>query len=111
MTGKIVVFCACPSVEEAEKIARVLVEKRLAACVNMLPGVRSVYWWKGSVEDSHEVLLLIKSSRGLFSELRLELEKIHSYDLPEVIALPIVDGSRSYLDWMDRELAASQDGA
>ena len=109
MTDKIVVLSTCASPEEAERIARALVEKRLAACVNVLPGNRSVYRWKGAVEDASEVLLVIKSSRALFAQLRGELEKLHSYEVPEVIALPVVDGSERYLGWMDRELANGLD--
>ena len=104
MTDKIVVLSACASPEEAEVIARGLVEKRLAACVNVLPGVRSLYRWKGVVEDSSEVLLVIKSSRALFNQLRIEIERMHSYEVPEVIAMPVVDGSEPYLEWMAREL-------
>jgi len=108
MTDKIVVFSTCGSAMEAEAIARRLVEKRLAACVNLLPGVTSIYHWKGAVEKSSEVLLLIKSSRALFNELRAELEKANSYEVPEVIAVPIVDGAEEYLDWMDRELSGTK---
>ncbi len=104
MTDKIVVLSACASQEEAGEIARVLVEKRLAACVSMLPGARSIYRWKGVVEEETEVLLMIKSSRGLFNQLRAELERMHSYEVPEVIAVPVVEGSERYLAWMDREL-------
>ena len=110
MTDKIVVLSTCSTADEAAKIARRLVEKKFAACVNVLPGVRSIYHWKGAVEDSKEVLLLIKSRRELFDELRVELEKLHSYEVPEVIALQIVDGAESYLGWMERELAAAKDG-
>jgi periplasmic divalent cation tolerance protein len=106
MTDKIVVLSTCASAEEAAKIARSLVEKKLAACVNVLPAVRSFYRWKGVVEDDQESLLVIKSSRGLFDQLRTELEKLHSYEVPEVIAVPIVDGSEGYLEWLERELAA-----
>ena|SRR5713226_8301216 len=106
MTDKIVVLCTCASPDEAEGIARKLVERRLAACVSLAPGVRSIYRWKGAVEESAEVLLVIKSSRPLFRDLCAELEKLHSYEVPEVLALPIVDGSEGYLAWMDRELAA-----
>jgi periplasmic divalent cation tolerance protein len=108
MTDKIVVFSACGSAMEADAIARRLVEKRLAACVNLLPGARSIYHWKGAMEESEEVLLVIKSSRALFRELRAELEKVHSYEVPELIAMPIVDGSEQYLEWMDHELAAAK---
>ena len=98
MTDKIVVFNTCGSTEEAERIARALVSKRLAACVNLLPAVRSIYRWKGAVEDAQETLLVIKSSRALFDELRAEIEKLHSYEVAEVIAIPIVDGSEAYLE-------------
>ena len=104
MTDKIVVLSTSSSIEEAEKIARVLVEERLAACVNVLPGLRSFYRWKGAVEDSAEWLLLIKSSRGQFEKLKTALEKLHSYEVPEVIALPIVDGSKNYLLWLEGEI-------
>ena len=106
MTDKIVVFSTASSAEEAEKIARGLVEQRLAACVNVVPGTRSFYRWQGKIEDSAEFLLVIKSSRGCFDALRTSLEKLHSYDIPEVIAMPVVDGARNYLNWMDGELGA-----
>lgn len=105
MTDKIVVLSACASAEEAQRIARALVEKRLAACVNLMPGVRSVYRWKDAIEDEEEVLLFIKTSRPLLEELREEIERLHSYEVPEVIALTVVDGSERYLSWMNRELA------
>jgi uncharacterized protein involved in tolerance to divalent cations len=110
MTDKIVVLSTCASAEEAQRLAGALVEKRLAACVNVLPGVRSVYRWKDpdgkdAIEEQEEVLLLIKSSRTLLGELRDEIERLHSYEVPEVIALPVVDGSERYLAWMNRELA------
>ena len=96
----------CGSAEEAASIARVLVDKKLAACVNVMPAGRSFYRWKGAIEDEQESLLVIKSSRALFDQLRAEIEKLHSYEVPEVIAVPIVDGSEGYLEWLDRELAA-----
>lgn len=110
MTDKIVVLSTCASAEEAQRVARALVEKRLAACVNVMPGVRSVYHWRDAdgkevIEEEEEVLLAIKSSRALLHELRDEIERLHSYEVPEVIALPIVDGSERYLAWMNRELA------
>ena len=108
MTDKIVVLSTCSSADEAERIARSLVEKKLAACVNRIAGVRSTYRWKDAVEDSAEVLLLIKSSRALFDELRAEIEKLHSYEVPEVIAIQIVDGAEAYLDWMSQVLVARE---
>jgi periplasmic divalent cation tolerance protein len=109
MTDKIVVLSTCASPEEAEKIARALVEKKLAACVNILPAVRSIYRWKNAIEDDQETLLLIKSSRALFNELRAEIERLHSYEVPEAIAIPIVDGMERYLEWMAGVLKDEQD--
>ena len=104
MTDKIVVLSTCGSPKEAHRLARELVEKRLAACVNIVPGVRSVYHWKDAIEDQEEVLLVIKTSRPLLEDLRNEIERLHSYEVPEVIALQVVDGSEAYLAWLDREL-------
>lgn len=108
MTDKIVVLCTCPAAEEAEKIARTLLERRLAACVNILAAVRSIYRWEGAIEEASEWLLLIKSKRELFAELCAELAGLHSYRAPEIVALPMVDGSESYLNWMDAELQSSR---
>jgi periplasmic divalent cation tolerance protein len=104
MTEKIVVLSTCASADEAARIARELVEKRLAACVNIVPGLRSIYHWQGAVEDSGENLLLIKSRRDLLPELTKAIGSLHSYSVPEVIAVPVVDGAPPYLSWMDREL-------
>ena len=104
MTDKIVLVTTCESAAEAEKIASALVENRLAACVNILPGVSSVYRWKGTVERASEIILLIKTSRPLLAQVQAEIERLHSYELPEVIALQIVDGSERYLEWLDRGL-------
>ncbi len=106
MTDKIVVFSTASSADEAVAIARRLVEERLAACVNVVTGVRSFYRWKGKIEDSPEWLLVIKSSRGRFEALRTALEKLHSYEVPEAIALPVVEGAANYLNWMEGELGA-----
>ena len=106
MTDKIVVFSTASSAEEAEKIARALVNDRLAACVNVIPSVRSFYRWQGKIEDSPEFLLVIKSSRERFDGLRAAIEKLHSYEVPEVVAMPVVDGASNYLNWMDGELGA-----
>ena len=104
MTDKIVVLSTCESAEEASKLARHLVEARLAACVNILPGARSVYRWQGEIADAAECLLVIKSRRDLFPRLREAIAGMHSYEVPEVVALPVVDGSESYLAWLDREV-------
>jgi periplasmic divalent cation tolerance protein len=104
MTDKIVVLSACDSEEEATRMARRLVERGLASCVNILPQARSIYRWQDKIEDAREFLLLIKSRRDVFDALRAEIVKIHSYEIPEVIALPVVDGAPAYLAWVDREL-------
>lgn len=106
VTDKIVVLSTCPDEASAVRLARHLVERRLAACVNLVPGVRSIYHWKGALEESQEVLLVIKTRRDVFSALEKELTAIHSYEVPEVIALPIVEGSRNYLAWLERDLPA-----
>jgi periplasmic divalent cation tolerance protein len=103
MTDKIVVLSTCSSAEEAEKVARRLVEERLAACVNIVNGVRSIYRWQEKVEDASEWLLVIKTRRSLFERVRAQIERLHSYDVPEVVALAIVEGSEGYLDWLDKE--------
>lgn len=103
-TGNIVVLSTCSGNEEAEKLARLLLEERLAACVNIVPGLRSFYRWKGAIESAGECLLIVKSSRELFDRLRAALEKAHSYEVPEVLALPVVDGSDQYLDWLQANL-------
>jgi len=104
MTDKIVILCTCGSEEEAGRIARALVAEHLAACVSVLPGARSFYRWKGEIESASEWLLVIKSSRARFAELRAALEKAHSYEVPEILALPIVDGAPNYLQWLDENL-------
>jgi periplasmic divalent cation tolerance protein len=104
MTDKIVVLTTCDSEEQAARLARHLVEQRLAACVNILPQVRSIYRWNEKVEDSSEWMLVIKSRRDLFLALRAELERLHSYETPEIIAMPVVDGSEAYLGWLEQQL-------
>ena len=100
MTDKIVVLSTCGSEEEAEKLARSLLGQRLAACVNVIPHIRSYYRWKGAIESSDEFLLVIKSSRDKMADLMSSLEKEHSYEVPEVIALQVVDGAPNYLNWL-----------
>ena len=104
MTDKIVVLSTCASEQEAEKLARSLVEQHLAACVNVVAGVRSYYRWQGAIESASECLLLIKSSRERLEALRAALEREHSYEVPEVIVLPVVDGAANYLNWLQASL-------
>lgn len=108
MTDKIVVLSTCASAEEAERLARRVIDDRLAACVNVLSPVRSFYRWKGAVEDSHEWLLIIKTMRDKFDALRTALESAHTYEVPEVIAIPIVEGSPNYLSWIEQELQPAE---
>ena len=107
MTDKIVVLSACGSWSEAHRIALHLVEKRVAACVNIVPGGRSVYRWKDQVEEASEVLLVIKTRQDLFAAVRKELASVHSYEVPEVLALSVVDGADSYLAWLDSSIGVS----
>jgi len=106
MTDKIVVFSTCDSEEQAGRIARALLDQRLAACVNILPGVRSIYRWKDQIEDAAEWMLIIKSRRDLLDRLRAAIGKLHTYEVPELLAVPVVDGSEEYLAWVDRELTS-----
>lgn len=109
MTDKVVVLVTCSSPEEGAKIAHSLVEKRLAACVNVSSPVRSFYRWEGKIRDEPEYILFIKTARGLFGELRLEVEKLHSYHVPEVICLPIVDGAANYLNWINESVRPQEE--
>jgi periplasmic divalent cation tolerance protein len=98
--NEIVCYITAPSEDEAVNIARALVEGRLAACANIVKNVRSIYSWKGAIEDDAEVLMIVKTQKALFHKLSEKVKEMHSYDVPEVIALPIVDGSEDYLRWL-----------
>ena len=101
MTDKIVVLVTSGSAKEARKIARAVVEQRLAACVNIVTSpVQSVYRWKGRVESAKEFLLIIKTTQSRFAKLEAAVERHHSYDVPEIIALPIARGAATYLNWI-----------
>ena len=100
MTDKIVILSTCATQEEAEKLARVLLDARLAACVNVIPRIRSYYRWKGAIESADECLLVVKSSRDLIGSIGAVLEKEHSYEVPELLALPVVEGATNYLNWL-----------
>lgn len=98
--GPILVLCTAPDAEVGAQLARGLVEAKLAACVNVVPGLRSFYTWKGQLEDDAEVQLLIKSREAKFQALNEWIQREHPYDVPEVLALPIVQGATSYLEWL-----------
>lgn len=95
-----VVLTTAGSEDQARAIARELVRRRLAACVNVVPRVSSVYRWQGQIQEEHEWLLVIKSSRALFSRLREAIGELHTYDVPELLALAVEDGSPDYLRWL-----------
>jgi periplasmic divalent cation tolerance protein len=103
----IVVLVTAPSTEKAAAIARALVEERLAACCNIVPGLRSIYAWEGRVQEDDEVLLVIKTSRDHFERLRARVVALHEYRCPEVIALPVADGHAPYLEWIRGALAGA----
>ena len=102
-SGFIVVFCTAGSRDEAERLADILVEERLAACVTIVGPVLSVYRWKGKVERGDEYLLVVKTKRSLYSKLESRLRELHSYEVPEIVALPIVEGLKDYLSWLSEE--------
>ena len=108
MTGKIVVLVTCASAKEACEIARTLVGKRLAACANIVTNpVQSIYRWKGKVESTKEFLLVIKSTKAHFAKLEAQIKRLHSYDVPEIIALPVVRGTTDYLAWISESVKPS----
>jgi periplasmic divalent cation tolerance protein len=100
MTDKIIVLTTAGSKDEARKIGRALVERLLAACVNIVPQVGSIYRWEGELEEAEEWLLIVKTTRGAFERVRDAIHELHSYDMPECIAIPIESGSIKYLNWL-----------
>jgi periplasmic divalent cation tolerance protein len=103
--GRVVALSTVGTAEDAERIARALVEHRLAACVNVVPGLVSVYRWKGAVEREEERLLVIKTRAERLEDLRRALVKLHPYEVPELVALPIEDGHPPYLSWLDESVS------
>ena len=97
---EIIVFITASSEEEAAKIARALVKARLAGCVNIIKNIRSIYSWQGKIEDEPEVLMIVKTQKSLFDSLTKKVGELHSYTVPEIIVLPIVEGSKDYLKWL-----------
>ena len=95
-----VVFVTAKNKQEAEKIARGLLQARLAACVNIMEGVKSLFMWEGKLDTAQEVLLVIKTQQKLFSSLAKKVKALHSYKVPEIIALPIIAGDKAYLQWV-----------
>lgn len=104
MSEELVVLITAGSQDEADRLADALVAEKLAACVNLVPGITSVYRWEGKVQRDQEWLLVAKSHRDTLDQLVTRVQVLHSYDLPEVIALPLVGGSQAYLSWIDGEV-------
>jgi len=102
--NEIVIFITSGSQEEAKKLARVLVEEKLAACVNILSDVESLYWWKDKIESSKEWMLVVKTQGKMVNKIVKRVKEIHSYEVPEIIALPIVEGNKDYLQWISDAL-------
>ena len=100
----LLVLTNVPDNDTAGRISRQLVEQRLAACVNILPGVKSVYRWQGAIEETDEITLLIKTTRDSYTKLEATLKAVHPYEVPEILALPISVGLSSYLDWVAAEM-------
>ncbi len=99
-----VVFVTTGNAVEAQRIANILISERKAACVNIVPQVRSRFWWKGKIDSADETLLVIKTKVSLLDELNQLVRENHSYEVPEIIALPIIGGNQDYLKWIDDEL-------
>lgn len=100
MTQTIITLCTCPDKDTAEKVARLLVEENLAACVNILPNIKSIYSWQGQVETAEEHLLMIKSPQESYQAIETAILSQHPYELPEIIAIPIEHGFSEYINWI-----------
>jgi periplasmic divalent cation tolerance protein len=102
MAEYIVVFVTAPTKKEAQKIADTLLKKKLCACVNMIHGVKSLFHWEGKIDRADETLLVIKTKKSSYAKLEKAVKSVHSYSTPEIIALPIISGSRGYLNWIQK---------
>lgn len=103
MTEYIVVLITALKEEEAAEIAKAIVEDKIAACVNIVRNIRSIYRWQGKIEDDNEVLMIVKTRRDLFGSLEERVKELHSYSVPEILALPVIEGSEDYLSWLKEE--------
>ncbi len=102
----IVVFVTTKDVKEADKIAAKLVKDKLIACANVIKGVKSIFWWQKKINKADEVLLVLKSKKNCFKRIVKAVTLLHSYEVPEIIALPIIDGNRDYLKWIEESCSA-----
>ena len=101
---KVVIYITTGTDEEAQKVAEELLKQRKAACVSILPGVSSTFWWQDKLDSAQEILLIVKTKASLVDEIVRLVTEIHSYDVPEIIALPIMGGNRDYLEWIGKEV-------
>ena len=108
--GNVVIFITTGTDEEARKVAGALLEQRKAACVNIVPKVSSLFWWQDRIDTAHENLLMVKTRASRVEEIVRLVKELHSYDIPEIIALPIVGGNRDYLEWIGKEVKQSTGG-
>ncbi|HNW25938.1 MAG TPA: divalent-cation tolerance protein CutA [Candidatus Gastranaerophilaceae bacterium] len=99
----IVIYCTVPNKKEGKEIAKALVEKKLAACVNIVEKMESVFSWDGEICEEHEALMIIKTRKELFERVRIRIQDMHSYNVPEIIAIPIVEADETYLKWIEHE--------
>ena len=97
----VLIFITTSTKKEAEKIANALLNRKKAACVSILPGVNSFFWWQGKIDSASEALLVVKTKSGLLDDIVKLVKKLHSYDVPEIIALPIIGGNEEYLEWIN----------
>jgi len=105
----IIIFVTASSEKEAKRIISQLIKKKIIACANILKGIDSTFIWKGNIDNAKEVLIMLKTKKALFKKAAREIERLHSYDVPEIIAVPIVMGSKKYLDWIDESTQISTD--
>jgi len=103
VSNHIIIYITTGSINEAKKIGRVLVEEKLVACSNIISPIRSIYRWQGKICDDKEALMVLKTKKKLFKQIIKRVEKLHSYDVPEIIAMPIIEGSSKYLSWLNEE--------
>ena len=108
MARPIIIFITAPKGKSSQKIARHLLKKKLAACVNIISGVSSLFWWEGKIDSAKEDLLVVKSCADRFKELISAVRQVHEYQVPEIIAFPIMSGNKAYLDWLKDTVSRCQ---
>ena len=108
-TGYIIIFITCNDAEEAQNMAELIVEQRMAACVNIVPNINSSFWWEGKIESAQESLLLIKTKADKLPEIIQSVKAVHTNTIPEIIALSIIGGNQDYLNWIDNEVSEDRE--